>query len=94
MQADGTVRLSGFRHCLNMTLHGLRRKAVHDFPDFYVHSLNWASRELLEQVRSSVDMLVLDRTVVEGNAVGSVRLFIYFSHLFHLLFCLSPSLVF
>ena len=37
-----------------MHLHGQRRKAVHDFPDFYVHSLNWASRELLEQVYCSV----------------------------------------
>ena len=50
MQADGSVRLSGFRHSLSMTLHGQRRQSVHDFPDFYVHSLNWASRELLEQV--------------------------------------------
>jgi len=56
VQADGTARLSGFRHCLCMTLHGLRRKSVHDFPDFYVHSLNWASRELLEQVCSSDSM--------------------------------------
>ena len=54
VQADGGVRLSGFRHCLSMTLHGQRRKSVHDFPDFYVHSLNWASRELLEQVCCSV----------------------------------------
>ena len=55
VQADGGVRLSGFRHCLSMTLHGQRRKSVHDFPDFYVHSLNWASRELLEQNLSGYD---------------------------------------
>jgi len=52
VQVDGSVRLSGFRHCLSMTLHGQRRKSVHDFPDFYIHSLNWASHELLEQVFS------------------------------------------
>ena len=50
VQADGNVRLSGFRHCLSMTLHGQRLKSVHDFPDYYIHALNWASRELLEQV--------------------------------------------
>jgi len=54
VQVDGSVRLSGFRHCLSMTFHGQRKKSVHDFPDFYVHSLNWASRELLEQVYSSL----------------------------------------
>jgi len=53
VQVDGSVRLSGFRHSLSMTFHGQRQKAVHDFPDFYIHSLNWASRELLEQVLSS-----------------------------------------
>jgi len=57
VQADGGVRLSGFRHCLSMTLHGQRRQSVHDFPDFYVHSLNWASRELLEQVCRSVALV-------------------------------------
>jgi len=51
VQADGSVHLSGFRHSLSMTFRGQRQKSVHDFPDFYVNSLNWASRELLEQVR-------------------------------------------
>jgi len=54
VQVDGTVRLSGFRHSLSMTLHGQRKKFVHDFPDFYIHSLNWASRELLEQVYNTI----------------------------------------
>jgi STE20-related kinase adapter protein alpha len=49
VQSDGSVCLSGLRHVLSMISHGRRLKVVHDFPDHYVHSLNWASREMLEQ---------------------------------------------
>jgi STE20-related kinase adapter protein alpha len=47
--ADGNVCLSGLRHCHCMMSNGCRLRTVHDFPEFYVNSLNWASRELLEQ---------------------------------------------
>lgn len=49
INGDGTVCLSGLRHCLSMMRDGCRMKVVHDFPKFYVYALNWASRELLEQ---------------------------------------------
>ena len=71
VQVDGSIRLSGFRHCLSMTLHGQRRKSVHDFPDFYIHSLNWASRELLEQVVHC--SLCFTRSVVAVFVAGFVH---------------------
>jgi len=64
VQADGSVRLSGFRHCFSMTLHGRRQKYVHDFPDYYVHSLNWASRELLEQVLVDDSLAIAEHVLI------------------------------
>lgn len=49
ISASGNVVLSGFRHCYSMLRQGSKLRTVHDFPNFYVNSLNWASRELLEQ---------------------------------------------
>jgi hypothetical protein len=59
VQSDGSICLSGLRHCFSMIARGHRLKYVHDFPDFYVNSLNWASRELLEQVGTFHDWLFL-----------------------------------
>lgn len=54
ISAEGNACLTGLRHCLSMMSNGSRIKAVHDFPKYYVYALNWASRELLEQVDESL----------------------------------------
>ncbi|ESO09060.1 hypothetical protein HELRODRAFT_110003 [Helobdella robusta] len=49
VNGDGVAMISGLTHCYSMLNNGVRLKTVHDFPDFYIRNLNWASRELLEQ---------------------------------------------